>query len=544
MKFYAVIIFLFMISTIFSQPLQPVRMVAEWEPAVGSLIRWPLGIPQDLVYELAVDDSLFVLVANISQQNSATNTFNSWNINMEHVVFIQAPTNSHWTRDWGPVSIFDGEGVWGIVDFNFEGYPWVPAKRERFWEHDNSVNSVLADFFETPLYQMPLFFTGGNVMTDGYGSAFSTRQMIDENYPIATPDQFFSIVESYTGVDNYQIISNFESYGIQHIDCVAKLLDEETVLIKRLPIGHPDYNRVETIVSEFSSMENCFGRPFKIVRIDSGSYSGNNTAAYTNSFILNNKVLVPLFGIDTDAEALIVYEEAMPGYEVIGFPWGSWYSYDALHCRVMGIFDRYMLRITHQPFDNEIYDDEDLIINAEIKAHSNQLLIDEEVRVFWKTEYSDWQSILMNPMGDDFYNATIPKQEAETEVSYYIQAADESGRVVFLPRTAPIASYKFIIISGTSIESNIHKPALLNFRFYPNPFNSETTIELEVKKNGQTIIDIFNIKGQRVAILHKGYLDQGLHLFSWNGAEQSSGIYLIKVAVDDYKVTEKVLLLK
>ncbi len=544
MKFYAVIIFLFMISTIFSQPLQPVRMVAEWEPAVGSLIRWPLGIPQDLVYELAVDDSLFVLVANISQQNSATNTFNSWNINMEHVVFIQAPTNSHWTRDWGPVSIFDGEGVWGIVDFNFEGYPWVPAKRERFWEHDNSVNSVLADFFETPLYQMPLFFTGGNVMTDGYGSAFSTRQMIDENYPIATPDQFFSIVESYTGVDNYQIISNFESYGIQHIDCVAKLLDEETVLIKRLPIGHPDYNMVETIVSEFSSMENCFGRPFKIVRIDSGSYSGNNTAAYTNSFILNNKVLVPLFGIDTDAEALIVYEEAMPGYEVIGFPWGSWYSYDALHCRVMGIFDRYMLRITHQPFDNEIYDDEDLIINAEIKAHSNQLLIDEEVRVFWKTEYSDWQSILMNPMGDDFYNATIPKQEAETEVSYYIQAADESGRVVFLPRTAPIASYKFIIISGTSIESNILKPALLNFKSYPNPFNPETTIELEMKKNGHPIIEIINIKGQRVAILHKGYLDQGLHLFSWNGAEQSSGIYLIKVAVDDYKVTEKVLLLK
>jgi hypothetical protein len=65
-----------------------------------------------------------------------------------------------------------------------------------------------------------------------------------------------------------------------------------------------------------------------------------------------------------------------------------------------------------------------------------------------------------------------------------------------------------------------------------------------MKKNGHPIIEIINIKGQRVAILHKGYLDQGLHLFSWNGAEQSSGIYLIKVAVDDYKVTEKVLLLK
>ena len=25
------------------------RVVAEWEPALGTMIRWPLGIPSDLV---------------------------------------------------------------------------------------------------------------------------------------------------------------------------------------------------------------------------------------------------------------------------------------------------------------------------------------------------------------------------------------------------------------------------------------------------------------------------------------------------------------
>ena len=38
------------------------RLVAEWEPALGTLIRWPLGIPSDLVVELASDDFLYVLV--------------------------------------------------------------------------------------------------------------------------------------------------------------------------------------------------------------------------------------------------------------------------------------------------------------------------------------------------------------------------------------------------------------------------------------------------------------------------------------------------
>ena len=42
------------------------RIVAEWEPAIGTMIRWPLGIPSDLVVELASDDVLYVLVENLS----------------------------------------------------------------------------------------------------------------------------------------------------------------------------------------------------------------------------------------------------------------------------------------------------------------------------------------------------------------------------------------------------------------------------------------------------------------------------------------------
>ncbi|MBW6515784.1 MAG: hypothetical protein K0B81_04090 [Candidatus Cloacimonetes bacterium] len=38
-------------------------------------------------------------------------------------------------------------------------------------------------------------------------------------------------------------------------------------------------------------------------------------------------------------------------------------------------------------------------------------------------------------------------QEPETVVHYYIQAADESGRLETLPRTAPVATYSFTIFA-------------------------------------------------------------------------------------------------
>ena len=71
------------------------RVVAEWENSIGTMIRWPLGIPMDLVSELAEDDKLFVLVENLNQQNLAINSFNSYQINISNVEFVISESYSH-----------------------------------------------------------------------------------------------------------------------------------------------------------------------------------------------------------------------------------------------------------------------------------------------------------------------------------------------------------------------------------------------------------------------------------------------------------------
>ncbi len=52
------------------------------------MIRWPLGIPSELVIELAEENIIYVLVETNYQQGQATNSFNNWGINLDNVIFI------------------------------------------------------------------------------------------------------------------------------------------------------------------------------------------------------------------------------------------------------------------------------------------------------------------------------------------------------------------------------------------------------------------------------------------------------------------------
>ena len=116
------ILFSLIILTFGLTEIPEYRVVAEWEPALGTMIRWPLGIPTDLVVELASENILYVLVETNNQQNQATNSFNNWGIDIDNVVFINTDTYSHWTRDHGPQFVI-GEDYWKVVNQQFNGYP-------------------------------------------------------------------------------------------------------------------------------------------------------------------------------------------------------------------------------------------------------------------------------------------------------------------------------------------------------------------------------------------------------------------------------------
>ena len=360
-------IILIVFSTFLLSSIPDYRVVAEWEPAIGSMIRWPLGIPSDLVVELATDDILYVLVETNNQENQATNNFNNWGVNLSNVVFIYTETYSHWTRDHGPQFII-GENYWKVINQIFNGYPeesgcnflnvnhinknkqinhgrFLPNQL-RGWAEDDDTNIDFANQLDWDIFNLPLYWTGGNFMTDGYGMGFSTQLMVNENN--ISNQAFKEIMYQELHFDDYHIFDNPNQLSIQHIDCMAKLVNPETIIIKQVPESSPEYDCIENFANSFYQLNTFYNRPFKIYRILCPVINGawweiNPVAAYTNSLILNNKVLVPQYGIIQDELALQTYRDAMPGYEVIGFDDSNnnpWYAEDALHCRTMGIFNR------------------------------------------------------------------------------------------------------------------------------------------------------------------------------------------------------------
>ncbi|OQX88989.1 hypothetical protein B6D60_00330, partial [candidate division KSB1 bacterium 4484_87] len=69
---------------------------------------------------------------------------------------------------------------------------------------------------------------------------------------------------------------------------------------------------------------------------------------------------------------------------------------------------------------------------------------------------------------------------------------------------------------------------------YPNPFNMETKIRLEIPESGMLFAAIYNIRGQKLITLSDEQVMAGEKLMMWNGRDEygieaSSGIYLLKV---------------
>jgi len=79
---------------------------------------------------------------------------------------------------------------------------------------------------------------------------------------------------------------------------------------------------------------------------------------------------------------------------------------------------------------------------------------------------------------------------------------------------------------------------------YPNPFNPATTIEYSLDQAGSYELSVYNLTGQRVAVLAGGYAEPGYYKQTWNAGTFTSGIYFIRLEAAGRLATRKVVLIK
>ena len=414
-------------------PPPPVRAIAEWEPMEGVLIRYPLHrIPYYFIALLSQEIKVVTLVADQDAEDHVISQYMANWVNLDNCEFVQVSANTAWTRDYGPLYVVNGNNEVAGVDYEY-----------RIPDHTNS-NDIpvhVTDYLDIPYYLMPeVVFDGtSNYMTDGMGMAASSSYVNSLN-PHLTQQEIDDYFYDYQGIETYHIVP--ATPGGHHIDTWAKFLAPDKILIRQVPPSHPAYHGSEAAAAYFESQMSSYGRPYQVYRVQTP-----NNEPYTNSLILNNRVFFPITGnsVNDDA-AFAVYQEAMPGYEIYGIA-GSWSPGDAIHCQTQEIPDRGMLHVFHLPVSEYQFVDEDVLIEAKITPLSGEAVYEDSVRVNYRIDDGEFVSLVMTSGSDYWYSATIPSQEIGSKISYYISAADQSGRSENHPYIGPFDPHGYKVVS-------------------------------------------------------------------------------------------------
>ncbi|MFI5220597.1 MAG: agmatine deiminase family protein, partial [Bacteroidia bacterium] len=441
-------------------PVSPVRTIGEWEELQGLLITWTSyqSILKEIVRAAKLETRVYIVCSNPTTVINYLNLAPA--VDTVNVSFVVTPYNSVWCRDYGPWSAYTND-VDTLITVD-----WIYNRPRPL---DDVVPSTIATLLGTPYYvtttsPWDLVHTGGNFMTDGFGTGFSSTLVNFENTLAGgwninhTPAEVDTIMKYFMGITRYIKMNTLPYDVIHHIDMHIKLLDEETLLVGEYPAGVADGPQIEAnlqfILANYNSV---FGTPYKVIRIpmppDGTLYpnNGGDYLTYTNSSFINKTVIVPIYNIPSDTTALRIYREALPGYTITGINSNaSIGALGALHCITKELGTDDPLLISHQPLPDTYDDVNPYTVNALIKHRSGI----STATMFYRTDtLLPYVAVSMTQaVNPDYWSAPIPAHAVGTIVYYYVHAESVSGKQQNRPMPAPVGYWHFKILGPVGID--------------------------------------------------------------------------------------------
>ncbi|MBP6825747.1 MAG: agmatine deiminase family protein [Saprospiraceae bacterium] len=552
------------LSGITSPPAIPVRTMAEWEELQALLVTWnsPVEWLPILVNIIAAAKDECRVIVNCGSQgliDEAKNALTTAGVDFSsNVEFVVVPNNSIWVRDYGPNCVYaNGVDSLYMVD-------WIYNRPSR--KKDDSLATTIAPYFGVPLYRTmlaptDLVNTGGNFMSDGMGTAFGSKLVLNENalgnpygVSVKTEAQINSIFHDYMGIERFIKMTTLPYDGIHHIDMHMKLLDEETLLIGKYPVGTSDGPQIEAnLTYVLNNFKTSFGTPFKVVRVPMPDFYENNLyppyagqgalyPTYANAVFVNKTIIMPIYNHALDAGAIDTLEKYLPGYRV--FPIDCREIIDAggaVHCITKEIGVNDPLRIVHQGLpcmDNTAWSG-GYPVWANITHRSGI----QSATIHYATDPAGpWQTVNLPvyPLDDTVWThkGFIPNQPANSTVYYYIEATALNGKTITRPITAPEGYWSFCVEETTGTEDAAG--ATLQ-EIYPNPASAMTVIPVSSSARTTGNIRIFNALGQLVETVFSGEFPAGLSNHFIDAGQYVSGTYFVELQTGSQTVVKKLI---
>lgn len=538
-------------GSITTPPSSPVRNYAQWEEMQALTVTWTSyqSVLREIVRNARLEAKVYIICGpsctGSTDSNSVKNYLTSGGVALSNVNFIHAPCNAVWTRDYSSNSCYIND-VDSLIQVD-----WKYNRPTRV--KDDTVPRSLCRRLNLPLYETTvgansLIHTGGNYMTDGLGTAFSSELILDEN-PTKTEAQIDAIMQNFMGIDRYIKMPTLPYDGIHHIDMHMKLLDEETLLVGQYPAGVADGPQIEAnLAYVLANYNSVFGTPYKVVRIpmppdqlNGFDYpdANGNYLTYTNATIINKSVLVPQFYAQYDTTALRIWREAMPGYNIVGINSNSTISASgSIHCITHGVGVQNPLLIVHQNLPNTNNTTTPYQVDARIQHKTG---IQSAILYYTADTTLGYSSVSMSltNIANNTWTGYIPAYPAGTHLFYYIKATANSGKEQFRPMPAPRGNFEFDVIGTTTGIDVIGQIEMKEI--YPNPAHGITCIPVNFNKDTQGSIKLFDILGNEVSVIYNGDFEAGEKNFFLNSLNLSQGTYIVSLETTEGRMMRKLV---
>jgi agmatine deiminase len=549
-------------TTSVTPPLSSLRTPGEWEEIQALTITWTsyTSVLREIVRYAAQECIVYI---NCTDSNSVKSYLQSGSVSLTNIRYIIAPNNSVWIRDYGAQTVYTNEvDSVLLIDWTYN--------RPR--PKDDTIPRSLAKITGLPLYELnqqpwKIVATGGNFMADGLGTAFSSKLILDENASGGgynqnlTESDVDTIYKKFMGITRYIKMNTLPYDGIHHIDMHMKLLDEETLLVGQYPSGIADGSQIEAniqyVLSNFTS---AFGKPYRIIRIpmppdntSGNTYpdNGGDYLTFTNGVFVNKTFLYPTYYTQYDTIAQRIYEQALPGYQVVGINCSQTIpASGAIHCITNSVGSSDPLLIVHQPIRDSLLPQNEF--QTEIKAYIKHRTGIQSAQLHYKIFFGNmmWDSVVsqMSPVTNEsgYWSGLITypmliKTVVDTiRIEYFISATSVSGKTQVRPITAPLGSWKYSKLHSMSKVKEVPHNVFLD-KVYPNPANSITCIP--VISNCKTLAEImlYDISGRVVKKIFEGTLYNGCQNFFFDATSLAKGVYTLLLKTERNILIQKVM---
>jgi agmatine deiminase len=244
------------------------------------------------------------------------------------VEVLELPIDDSWMRDSGPVFVTGADGRRAGVDFRFNGWggKFQPCDR------DDAMPRALLGELGIDRFEAPFVLEGGSVCVDGEGTLITTEQCLlnPNRNPGLEREQIEALLADYLGVEiviwlPHGLVEDNDTDG--HVDNVAAFAGPGRVLLQTVADpASPNYEPLQENLERLRAATDARGRRLEVVELDvlpaSDVRGLPGCVPYTNLYVANGAVIVPVCGDDPDRdhEVLGMLASLFAPREVVAVP--------------------------------------------------------------------------------------------------------------------------------------------------------------------------------------------------------------------------------